>query len=169
MHPDDLSRTEAKWKHSLETGETYLNEYRLRRHDGVYRYFLARAVPMRNEAGVIERWLGTSTDIHDQKLIEEALRESEERFRTLVTATSNAVYRMSPDWSEMRSFVADNLWLAPKHPAALGFRSTFTRRIMGHVLEAINEAIRSKSIFELEHRVLRADGAWVGHSRAPSH
>lgn len=159
VHPDDVSRTEEKWKHSLETGETYLNEYRLRRHDGVYRYFLARAVPMRNEAGQIERWLGTSTDIHDQKLIEEALRESEERFRTLVTATSNAVYRMSPDWSEMRQlrggqFVSDTetlsrTWLQDYiHPDD-----------QSRVLEAINGAIRTKGIFELEHRVLRADGS----------
>jgi PAS domain S-box-containing protein len=77
VHPDDLNSTQQKWKHSLQIGEPYENEYRLRRHDGVYRYFLARAVPIRDEAGRIERWLGSSTEIHDQKLAEEALRRSE--------------------------------------------------------------------------------------------
>ena len=77
VHPDDVSSTIQKWNHSLETGEPYLNEYRLRRYDGEYRYFLARAVPVRNEVGQIERWLGSSTDIHDRRLAEEALRRSE--------------------------------------------------------------------------------------------
>ncbi len=158
VHPDDLSRTEEKWKHSLETGETYLNEYRLRRHDGVYRYFLARAVPMRNEAGQIERWLGTSTDIHDQKLIEEALRESEERFRTLVTATSNAVYRMSPDWSEMRQLRGGQFVADPETPSRTWLQEYVHPDDLSGVLEAINGAIQSKSVFELEHRVLRLDG-----------
>jgi hypothetical protein len=77
VHPDDLGSTQQKWKHSLQTGEPYENEYRLRRHDGVYRFFLARAVPIRDEAGHIERWLGSTTEIHNQKLAEEALRRSE--------------------------------------------------------------------------------------------
>ncbi len=159
VHPDDLSRTEAKWKHSLASGETYLNEYRLRRHDGVYRYFLARAVPMRNEAGVIERWLGTSTDIHDQKLTEEALRESEERFRTLVTATSNAVYRMSPDWSEMRQLRGGQFIAGAETPSRTWLQEYIHPEDRSRVLEVIDDAMRSKGIFELEHRVLRADGS----------
>lgn len=77
IHPDDLAGTLTIWKRSLETGEPYSNEYRLRRKDGVYRYFLARAVPNRNGDGTIERWIGSSTDIHDKKLAEDALRRSE--------------------------------------------------------------------------------------------
>lgn len=77
VHPDDLSSTIHKWNHCMETGEPYLNEYRLRRYDGAYRYFLVRAVPVRNEAGKIKQWLGSSTDIHDRRLAEEALRRSE--------------------------------------------------------------------------------------------
>lgn len=49
----------------------------MRRHDGVYRHFIARALPTVNDYGVVDRWLGTITDIHDQKLAEEALRQSE--------------------------------------------------------------------------------------------
>jgi PAS domain S-box-containing protein len=77
IHPDDLSTTSTAWDRCRETGEPYLNEYRLRRKDGSYRYFLARAVPIQSEAGEIERWIGSSTDIHDQKLAEDALRKSE--------------------------------------------------------------------------------------------
>lgn len=82
IHPDDLSSTVEKWSHSLRTGAPFLNEYRLRRKDGEYRYFLARAVSLRDASGAVERWMGSSTDIHDQKLAEAALRRSEK----LVTA-----------------------------------------------------------------------------------
>ncbi len=77
IHPDDLESTLSIWKHCLESGDHYLNEYRLQRKDGMFRYFLVRAVPVRNEAGEIELWIGSSTDIHDQKLAEDALRKSE--------------------------------------------------------------------------------------------
>jgi PAS domain S-box-containing protein len=77
IHPDDLEPTMTRWNLSLKDEEPHLNEYRLRRKDGVYRHFLARAVPLRNDRGEVERWIGSSTDIHDQKLAEEALRKSE--------------------------------------------------------------------------------------------
>lgn len=77
IHADDREATVAAWKHSVQTGEAYLSEYRLRRHDGVYRHFLARGLPLRGTEGRIEQWLGTSTDVHDQKLAEEALRRAE--------------------------------------------------------------------------------------------
>jgi PAS domain S-box-containing protein len=77
VHPEDLGRTVALWNRSVEAGEPYLNEFRLRRKDGMFRYLLARAIPIRNEDGEIERWIGSATDIHDQKLAEDALRKSE--------------------------------------------------------------------------------------------
>jgi PAS domain S-box-containing protein len=77
VHPDDLAATLKIWNHSVETGDSYLNEFRLRRKDGMFRYLLARAVPIRNDRGKIERWVGSLTDIHDQKLAEDALRKSE--------------------------------------------------------------------------------------------
>lgn len=77
FHPDDVDRIFAAWWHSVETLEPFQIEYRLRRHDGQYRTFLVRALPVRNEAGAVERWIGSGTDIHDQKLAEDALRRSE--------------------------------------------------------------------------------------------
>jgi PAS domain S-box-containing protein len=90
VHPDDLERTVSSVEHCRRTGEPYLVEYRLRRHDGAYRSFLARAVPVRNEAGVIEHWLGSATDIHDQKIAEEALRRTEKLAATGRLAASIA-------------------------------------------------------------------------------
>lgn len=77
LHAEDVGVTDELWAHSIRTGDAYQNEYRIRRHDGVYRSFLARAIPVRNAAGEIERWLGSATDIHDRKLAEETLRRTE--------------------------------------------------------------------------------------------
>ncbi|MBJ6122390.1 sensor histidine kinase [Sphingomonas mollis] len=74
FHPDDQDRAWAVWRHSLETGDPYQIEYRLRHFDGTYRWVLGRALPIRDDAGKIIRWFGTCTDIHEQKL---ALEERE--------------------------------------------------------------------------------------------
>lgn len=67
LHPDDVERSRRRWEHSLQTGELYEIEYRFRRFDGIYRWFLGRAAPMRDENEQIVRWFGTCTDIDDQK------------------------------------------------------------------------------------------------------
>ncbi len=67
FHPEDQDRAWARWRHSLETGEPYEIEYRLRRADGVYRWTLGRALPVRDKDGRIIRWFGTCTDIDDLK------------------------------------------------------------------------------------------------------
>jgi PAS domain S-box-containing protein len=67
FHPDDQQRARAAWQHSLTTGEPYEIEYRLRHHSGEYRWTLGRALAVRNEQGEITRWIGTCTDIDDQK------------------------------------------------------------------------------------------------------
>jgi PAS domain S-box-containing protein len=69
VHPDDLPTAVARREQTLPTGETFEVEYRLRARDGTYRWHLGRAVPMRDQDGAIEFWIGTATDIHDRKLI----------------------------------------------------------------------------------------------------
>lgn len=75
-HPDDLEMTVSRWTHSLQTGEPYEIEYRLRRFDGVYRWHLGRATPIRDGFGKITRWMGTNTDIHDTKEAVNRLNET---------------------------------------------------------------------------------------------
>jgi len=73
VHPDDVEPTLAMWKVSLATGASYEAEFRLRRADGLYRWHIARAVPVRGSDGVILKWVGTNTDIEDQKMNAQAL------------------------------------------------------------------------------------------------
>lgn len=75
VHPDDASTVLEAWSRSIGAGTAYEVEFRLRRRDGVFRWFLARAVPARNQQGTIIRWIGTNTDVHDQKRIARELAE----------------------------------------------------------------------------------------------
>ena len=75
FHPEDRERAWDVWRHSLETGEPYRIEYRLRHRSGSYRWVIGRAQCARDAAGRISRWYGTCTDVHDLKVAEERLRE----------------------------------------------------------------------------------------------
>ncbi len=79
FHPEDRARAWEKWRRCLATGESYEIHYRLRHHSGEYRWVLGRALPVRNDTGEIIRWMGTCTDIHDQKIGEKLLRDESER------------------------------------------------------------------------------------------
>ncbi|SHM69891.1 PAS domain S-box-containing protein [Sphingobium sp. YR657] len=70
FHPDDQDRAWSVWRHSLESGDPYEIEYRLRNSHGEYRWTLGRALPIRDKSGAITRWFGTCTDIHEQKMLQ---------------------------------------------------------------------------------------------------
>jgi PAS domain S-box-containing protein len=86
LHPDDREPTLARWRHSLRTGEPYSIEYRVRSARGEFRWFLAQAMPRRNEAGGIVAWFGTLTDIDDQKRAAEAQRFLSDAGRALASS-----------------------------------------------------------------------------------
>ncbi|TDE11281.1 ATP-binding protein [Dyadobacter psychrotolerans] len=73
IHPDDRDANLEVWNKSMETGEDFIYEHRYRRHDGQYRWHLSRGVAQRNASNEIERWVGSSMDIHEQKTLEEKL------------------------------------------------------------------------------------------------
>jgi diguanylate cyclase (GGDEF)-like protein/PAS domain S-box-containing protein len=74
LHPDDVERTLAAWSESVRTGSVFSGEYRLRRAaDDVYRWHLAKGMPIRDGDGHITKWYGTTTDIHDMKVAHEAI------------------------------------------------------------------------------------------------
>lgn len=69
VHPDDLPSAAVTWARAVTSGQPYATEFRLRRGDGVYRWFLVRALPIRDGDGTITRWYGTCTDIDDQRAL----------------------------------------------------------------------------------------------------
>jgi PAS domain S-box-containing protein len=75
VHPHDRELNLKRWLHSIRTGEKFFLEHRFRRHDGVYRWQLSRAIPQHDEEGRIQMWVGTSTDVHDQKTFAQELEQ----------------------------------------------------------------------------------------------
>jgi PAS domain S-box-containing protein len=75
VHPDDVATATRLWFESMASGKPYVCEYRVQRHDGLFRWHITRAVPIRDADGVITRWIGTCSDIQDQKDTEQALAE----------------------------------------------------------------------------------------------
>jgi PAS domain S-box-containing protein len=85
FHPDDMKISEVKWAHSIATGEDYMTEYRCRRHDGVWRWMLGRALPLRDrKTGGVLKWYGTCTDIHDVVEARIAARRTREQLLNVI-------------------------------------------------------------------------------------
>ena len=95
VHPDDKQQSLAQWLQCVKSGETYESEYRLRSADGEYRWFRARAVPLRGPQGEIVRWYGTCSDIHDSKMLEKSIRESATELERLVDSRTAELRRLS--------------------------------------------------------------------------
>jgi len=79
VHPDDLQAAASRWARSVETGEVYETDFRIRAADGDYRWHLVRALPVRGTDGQINHWVGSNTDIHDQKSVEAANARDRDR------------------------------------------------------------------------------------------
>jgi PAS domain S-box-containing protein/putative nucleotidyltransferase with HDIG domain len=67
VHADDEAATVAAWQRAVASGTPYAIEFRIRRHDGAFRWFISRALPVTDDEGRVTRWFGTATDVHDQK------------------------------------------------------------------------------------------------------
>lgn len=103
LHPDDVERTRKVWRKCLASGDPYHIEYRFRRHDGEYRWFIGRAVPLRDKEGKIIRWFGTCTDIHDQKIQRDELNNKNEKLFQINRYLDEFVHAVAHD---LRSPVA---------------------------------------------------------------
>jgi PAS domain S-box-containing protein len=105
VHPEDLPGLVRRWGSALETGQPFEHDFRLRHQTGYYRWFLTRAMPIRDVNGFVQKWLGTSTDIHDQKEAAAiALQRSQQVQRQAEAAVKIA---SSPDISTILQLVAD--------------------------------------------------------------
>ena len=110
VHADDIGPAAGVWSKSVEAGKQYQVEFRLRRADGVWRWHLARALPIKDAAGSITRWIGTNTDIDDRKAAEAQqqllARELEHRMKNtmaMVAAIANQTFRAAATKEDART------------------------------------------------------------------
>jgi len=159
IHPDDRKRTNQAWMEAVQTKSLYEMEYRLRGADGNYRYFQGRAVPILNEDGSIREWVGTCIDIHDRKQAEDAIKQSEERYRSLILATSQIVWITDPegrceDTPSMRAYTGQT----EAQVVGYGWLDTIHPDDREGTVQVWSEAVQTKSLYEMEYRLRSADG-----------
>jgi PAS domain S-box-containing protein len=162
VHPDDRPRVLAAWQHAAATGEPPASEQRLRRSDGVYRWFHFRGMPWRDGSNQLVRWYCLLTDIHDRKVAEEALRQSEAFLAQAqrLTLTGSLWWNLSTGeitWSD-ESY---RLMGYPKtaQPTVELILNRVHPDDRAWVRETVNRAAREGANIDVEHRLLMPDGS----------
>lgn len=162
IHPDDVDGLVKYWQSALASGTPVEAEARMRRFDSVYRWFLFRANPLRDELGKVVKWYGTNVDIEDRKRVEEGLRASELSWRQIVDNVPGLVATMGPmgeveflNRQTLEYFGKTNEEL--KNWSLIG--AVHPDDLPG-VIEARKKCIEAGQVYEVEHRCRRADGVY---------
>jgi len=134
VHEDDLPTNKQLWEHSFATGEEFIIEHRMRRHDGEYRWHLCRALAQKNDKGEILQWVGTSNDIHDQKTFQK-------RLETLVEERTNELKKANHELENMNKELSSFAYIS-SHDLQEPLRKihTFGSIIMANEFENLSEA-----------------------------
>src|SRR5580693_7569834 len=162
-HPEDLERLLNEFQSIVASGAPGEMEARLRRFDGEYRWFLIRAVPLRDETGKIVYWYGSSTDIEDRKRAEEKLRQDERELRRVTDAIAQTIVVQSPDGFPIyaNQAVLDYTGLIIEDVTTSDFRARIFHPEDIERLREERQASLSRGLpFEIEQRALRHDGQY---------
>ena len=166
VHPEDVTPLMNKWAEVLASGEAGEGEARFRRHDGVFRWFLIRAEPLRDETGNVVRWYGISTDIEDRKQAEEKLRQDECELRQITDAIAQTIVVNDADGTPIYANKAmlDYTGLTIDDVTRPDFHLRIVHSDDFERTRDIWQAARSRGLpFEFELRVLSKNGQyrWV--------
>src|SRR5689334_13436220 len=163
IHPEDRVLLLQKWQGLLASGEPGEMEARLRRYDGVFRWFLMRVEPLRDDTGKIVRWYGTCTDIETLKQTEAQLREDERELRRITDLIPQAIVVQDPSGTPIYANQAtlDYTGLAAEDVIAPFFRERiFHPDDLERLREVRKAALAHGAPFEIEQRARRNDGQY---------
>jgi two-component system sensor histidine kinase/response regulator len=162
LHQDDRERTRNSWIDAIAEERNHEVEHRIRSSDGRYRWFTTRGVPIRDTAGQIVKWFGTCTDINEHKRSEQALTESEQRWRSLTETLPQLVWTATPDgacdyfsmqWTQFTGVPENHLlgwqWMEVLHPDD----RERTRQFW-------TDSVAGRGPYDVEYRVRRLDGEY---------
>ncbi|HYM35092.1 MAG TPA: PAS domain-containing protein, partial [Steroidobacteraceae bacterium] len=165
IHPDDIDSLLSKWRQAAAEGAEFQIYCRVRRHDGVYRWFDNRAAPLKNEKGSIVLWVGATADVNEAYSARVALAENEERLRYVELATHDSIY----DW-DMRNGVTrrneafQKLYGAPEfaHNSERWWERHIHPDDRKRVVDSAAAAFRARrATWHDEYRLLRKDGTYA--------
>jgi PAS domain S-box-containing protein len=162
VHPDDRDRTAPRWKHCTKTGDIYEGEIRYQHKNGGYRWHAFRALSHRNSSNIIEAWYGVSVDVHDRKLAEEAVRQSERRLQMLADAVPQVIW---VNESGGKAIYFNRRWfeytgLNYEQSAGPGWQAVVHTDDAPASGEKWSRALEAGEIFDAEYRLRRYDGIY---------
>jgi formate hydrogenlyase transcriptional activator len=163
VHPEDLDRLIREWLALVESRKPGELETRIRRYDGVYRWFLIRVVPLLDEQGNVVKWFGSNTDIEDRKRAEEKLRQDEIELRQIADAIPHNIVVIRPDGTRLyanRTF----LEYTGVEPEDVHSEGLYAQKLHPDDLEQSNKqrqtGLERGKPFEMEYRMLGKDGRY---------
>lgn len=168
-HPDYVEGVVERIQRAWDTGEEWEDTFPLRGRDGEYRWFLSRAVPIRDDQGTIVRWFGTNTDITESKRVEAELRASRERLRHIADSVPQLVWIAREDGTVeyYNSQAKRYRGIEQRTPDEWEWRPVIHPDDLARTLDRWEHARANTDWYECEHRVRMADGSWRWHlSRA---
>jgi PAS domain S-box-containing protein len=173
VHPDDIAAVAQSWADAVAAGETYETQFRIRRHDGVYRWHLVRALPLLAQNGQVRRWIGTNTDIETQA---SQLIDSRDFTRLALNATGGIgvwTFDIAEDRFYFDEAIASVYALAPESVHTGLKREQFLANVhpddRTSLKATMSGGLTNAGDLELEYRIVHPDGdvRWVlsrGHT-----
>lgn len=153
LHPDDRERVDQAWAQSVAAQAVHECEYRLRRHDGEYRWIASRAVPIRDGAGDVVEWIGAGNDVTERRRMEEAVQVSEARLRALLAAMKDVILVVAADGRilEVAPTSPDLLYRPAEDVLGKNIAEVLPDEQARAFQEAIHTALRDARPVEIEH------------------
>src|SRR5579862_325296 len=162
VHPEDRDRSMSHWVRCAQSGDNYESEYRMRGKDGQYRWFRARAVPIRDHANTILKWYGTCSDIHDSKLLEQSIRDNSIELERVVEARTADLRRLSGRLINMQD--DERRRIARELHDGLGQELAATKMMIDEVLRRTTTPLKG-TVIEASESIDRA----IQQTRSLSH
>jgi len=161
FHPDDQQRAWDAWQNATQNGATYALDCRLRRADGVYKWWLIRGVPVLDTDGTILKWFGTCTDIHELKEKEAALRETNEYLDNLFNYANAPIIVWDPQFRITRFNHAFETLTGRSAADVLGqpLKILFPPAQVKHSMELIQKTLRGERWEVVEISIQSLDGS----------
>lgn len=161
VHPEDVAALTARWQACIAAGSEFRHHFRLRRHDGVHRWFDTRAVPLVDEHGRVQQWFGSNTDIQEQRELEERLKEGERRFRAIFEQAAVGIAEVALDgrWLQINQRLCDLLGYSREELMTLSFQDLSHPDDLKADLSLVAQVLDgSLPTYTLEKRYRRKDG-----------
>uniref|UniRef100_B8HWK7 Circadian input-output histidine kinase CikA n=1 Tax=Cyanothece sp. (strain PCC 7425 / ATCC 29141) TaxID=395961 RepID=B8HWK7_CYAP4 len=165
IHPDDREGSARRYREAVEQGVPLQQEHRIRRHDGAYRWFGVKASPLKDGSGKVVKMYGAATDIHEQWVALEALRESEEKFRTLANTAPALIWYNDAQGKNcfINQYFLDFTGKSAEQIRGEGWHDLVHPDDAEHYIVDYLVAVHEQRSWHNRNRIRRHDGVWRWH------